>query len=161
MSYRVGVGSIFKKTNIYGVIKYYQITSGEIVLETSNLHTYVSKENNVGVCLLKIANSYTTLQPCTDSSKSHFEYKHYKFIKDENYNDFKYKGYLKLKDFFIDNWNEIINGDDLLHEFYESLKYNKPLILDNNLFLNAIISEKVSHTYYDTIEKKNKTIKNK
>jgi hypothetical protein len=155
MSYRVKVGSIFKKQN-----KYYQIVSGSILFIGSyevTAYVHSSKINiNVVVSLLKIANTYTTLEPCT--SKSHFEYKHYRLVKDENYNDFKYIGYLKLKDFFIDDWNVIINGDYLSNEFYECYKYNKPLILDNRLFLKPIICEKVSNTYYDIIEKKNKTI---
>jgi hypothetical protein len=51
---------------------------------------------------------------------------------------------LELEDFFID---EIKNG------------YEIPIMLNNNLFLKPIISKKVSHTYYDNIEKKNTTTK--
>jgi hypothetical protein len=66
MSYRVGVGSIFKKTNIYGVIKYYQIVSGSIefigshtwIWSYSIAYVHTSKFNaNIEVCLLKLANA--------------------------------------------------------------------------------------------------------
>jgi hypothetical protein len=166
MSYRVGVGSIFKKKNKLNDFDYYQIVSGSTLLGRHDELTYIGDgpfiDIVIEVCLLTIDYTYTTLQPCMSSSKSCYEYKHYKLKKNENYNNFRYKGYLKLEDFFIDNWNEIKNDHDLhnaFHEWWKCYDYDIPIVLDNNLFLKPIISKKVSHTYYDTIEKKNKTIK--
>ena len=96
-------------------------------------------------------------EPSINLSKSHFEYKHFKLINDETQNVI-YQGVISFLDFLIDDWQEIINCEDLNNKFTKTGFGNK-LILDNNLFLKPIISKKVSHTYYDTNEKKNKTIK--
>jgi hypothetical protein len=119
MSYIVGEGSIFKKTYPFGVTEYYQIVSGslEFISPYYTIYTYKSKyyDNSIKVCLLKTAHTFTTLEPCMNSSKSHYEYKHYKLIKDETYNII-YDGYICFMDFLIDDWKEIINGEDLLYK---------------------------------------------
>jgi hypothetical protein len=150
MTYLVEVGNIFRKTNTFGVIEYYQIVSGLLEFRSfdDKIHTCKSRYSfhNIIVCLLKKDYEYTTLEPCMNSSKSGYEYKHYKLKKDENYNNFIYEGSVKLEDFFIEDWNKISS-------------VRNPILLKNKIFLKPIISKKVSHTYYDTIEKKNKTIK--
>jgi hypothetical protein len=159
MLYRVEEERIFRK-NLFGVIEYYQIVSGylEFISPHEIVYTHKYCAYVIIVCLLKTDYEFTTLEPCMNSSKSNYEYKHYKLKKAENYNNFIYDGEICFMDFLIDDWKEIINSEDLYNKFKKTA-FRYKLILDNNLFLKPIISEKVSHTYYDTIENKNKTIK--
>jgi hypothetical protein len=159
MSYLFGEGSIFKKTYPFGLVEYYQIVSGsiEFLSPINSIYTLKSRYSYfINVCLLKTDYTYTTLEPCMHSSKSHYEYRHYKMIKDETYN-IAYDKYIKFEDFLIDDWHEIIHYDDLFDKFKIACYRNKS-IFDNNLFLKPTISKKVSYTYYDIIENKNKTI---